>query len=78
MVLKVAANTTNRLAAVSAMTGLFTLDFTVETQPQLAKVEVAWPGGRRPATYHDVKWNEGAGMLYAAGKDFVVDMYALA
>ena len=38
----------------------------------------AWPDGRRRATYHDVRWSEAAGLLYAAGKDKVVDVYALA
>eukprot|EP00887_Chlorella_sp_A99_P005312 scaffold1.g5312.t1 len=66
---KVAANGTQRVAAVSAMSGLFTLDFASESAPVLTRVEPQWPGGRTPATYHDVKWNEGASVLYAAGKD---------
>lgn len=44
------------------------------TQPIVA----AWPDGRQRATYHDVRWNEAAGLLYAAGKDKVIDVYAMA
>ena len=30
-------------------------------------VVAAWPDGRRRSTYHDIKWHEAAGLLYAAG-----------
>ena len=46
--------------------------------PALTRVEPAWPDGSRRAAYHDVKWNEGRSLLYAAGKDKVVDVFALA
>lgn len=41
-------------------------------------VVASWPDGRPRNTYHDVKWNEALGLLYAVGKDKVVDLYALA
>ncbi len=41
-------------------------------------VVMAWPDGRPRSTYHDVKWNEAVGLLYAVGKDKLVDLYALA
>lgn len=40
-------------------------------------VVVAWPDGGRRSTYHDVKWNEAQGLLYAAGKDKCVDILTL-
>lgn len=30
-------------------------------------VVAAWPDGHRRSTYHDIKWHEAAGLLYAAG-----------
>ena len=42
-----------------------------------APVVAAWLDGRKRATYHDIKWNEPLGLLYAAGKDKLVDMYTL-
>lgn len=42
-----------------------------------APVVAAWPDGRKRATYHDIKWNEPLGLLFAAGKDKLVDMYTL-
>ena len=51
------------------------------THPHLAvltaPVVAAWPDGRKRATYHDLKWNEPLGLLYAAGKDKLVDMFTL-
>lgn len=42
-----------------------------------APVVAAWPDGAPRSTYHDLRWAEGLGLLYAAGKDKGVDMYAL-
>lgn len=78
-VLKLALNATHKTVAVSAVNGLRLLDISNPAAPVLsAPVEAAWPDGRRRGTYHDIKWNEPLNLLYAAGKDKLVDMYALA
>jgi len=41
-------------------------------------LDLAWPDGRKRSTYHDIKWNESMNVLYASGKDKLLDLYTLA
>ena len=64
-------------AAASEAHRVFTALAACSARAALRRAEYAWPEGRVPMSYHDIKWNEAGTVLYAAGKDTALDIYGL-
>ncbi|KAL2652534.1 hypothetical protein R1flu_020662 [Riccia fluitans] len=74
-VLKVALGGTATTAAVSTLRGLYLVDFALPRP--IARLADPFKDGRRVGRYHDLKWAGNRNVLYAAGDDMRVDVYAL-